>query len=53
MDLGIVRAIGTATLFLAFVGLCFWAWSPAQRRRFDEASQLPFLDEENPAGSAR
>jgi cytochrome c oxidase cbb3-type subunit 4 len=49
MELGIVRAVGTVTLFLSFVALCFWAWSPSQRARFDEASRLPFLDEERRA----
>jgi cytochrome c oxidase cbb3-type subunit IV len=53
MEVGIVRALGTLTLFLSFVGLCVWAWAPAQRRRFDEAARLPFLDEDTTAGSGR
>jgi cytochrome c oxidase cbb3-type subunit IV len=44
VDVGILRGIGTLVLFLSFVAYCAWAWSPAQRRRFDEASRLPFLD---------
>jgi cytochrome c oxidase cbb3-type subunit 4 len=48
MDPAVVRALGTLTLFLAFVALCVWAWSPSQKRRFDEASRLPFLDENDP-----
>ena len=46
MDLGIIRGTGTVILFLSFVALCLWAWSPAQRRRFDEAASLPFLDDD-------
>lgn len=46
MDAGMIRGIGTLTLFLSFVALCVWAWMPAQRRRFDEASRLPFLGDE-------
>jgi cytochrome c oxidase cbb3-type subunit 4 len=54
MDPAVVRALGTLTLFLAFVGLCLWAWAPSQKRRFDEASRLPFLDEnDNAAGIVR
>lgn len=55
MDPAVVRAMGTLTLFLAFVGLCVWAWSPARKSRFDEASRLPFLDEEErtTTGAAR
>jgi cytochrome c oxidase cbb3-type subunit 4 len=47
MDPAVVRALGTLTLFLAFVALCVWAWAPSQKRRFDEASRLPFLDEDD------
>lgn len=46
MDLGVVRGLGTLVLFSSFVGLCIWAWSPAQRARFESASRLPFLDED-------
>jgi cytochrome c oxidase cbb3-type subunit IV len=45
MEAGIVRGIGTLVLFVSFVLFCMWAWSPAQRRRFDEASRIPFLDD--------
>lgn len=46
MDLGIIRGTGTLILFLSFVALCVWAWSPAQRRRFEEAARVPFLDDD-------
>ena len=46
MDPGIIRGIGTVLLFLSFVALCVWTWAPAQRRRFDEAAALPFLDDD-------
>lgn len=50
MDLGVVRGIGTVVLLVSFVVLIVWAWSPRQRRRFDEASRLPFLGDDSPAG---
>jgi cytochrome c oxidase cbb3-type subunit 4 len=46
MDLGIIRGIGTVLLFLSFVAFCLWVWAPAQRRRFEEAAALPFLDDD-------
>jgi cytochrome c oxidase cbb3-type subunit 4 len=53
IDLGLVRGLGTAILFVAFVALWTWAWHPRQRRRFEEAACLPFLDERGarPAGA--
>lgn len=46
MDAGMIRGMGTLILLLSFVALCVWAWWPSQRRRFEEASRLPFLAEE-------
>jgi cytochrome c oxidase cbb3-type subunit 4 len=51
IDEGIVRGIGTVFLLLSFVALCVWAWSPGQRRRFDEASMLPFDDSDGGRGA--
>jgi cytochrome c oxidase cbb3-type subunit 4 len=50
MDAGTIRGIGTLILFVSFVVLCAWAWAPAQRRRFDEASRLPFLGDDEVMG---
>ena len=46
MDAGLIRGIGTAVLFGAFVWLCIWAYSPARRRRFDDTARLVFDDDE-------
>lgn len=55
MDLGLIRGIGTAVLFLSFITLVIWAYTPGRRKRFDEAAQLPFLGDEDAehAGGAR
>lgn len=50
MDPGTIRGLGTLLLFLCFVALCVWAYSPRQRRRFEEASRLPFLGDDTPGG---
>jgi len=44
MDPGLLRSVGDLVSFVAFVGLCVWAYSPAQRARFEDA-QMPFRDE--------
>ncbi len=46
MDINDLRGLSTLFLFIAFIGLCFWAYSSKRRASFDEAAQLPFADEE-------
>jgi cytochrome c oxidase cbb3-type subunit 4 len=45
MDAEVIRGIGTLVLMLAFLALCWWAYSPANRRRFEEDARLPFRDD--------
>jgi len=47
MDINDLRGLSTLFLFLAFVGLCIWAYSSKRRQSFDEAANLPFADEED------
>lgn len=51
MDIGMVRGLITLALFLAFVGLCAWAWSRKRKKDFDEAARLP-LEETSDAPPA-
>lgn len=46
MDANDLRVIITVTLFIAFLGIIFWAYSSRQKDRFDEAANLPFADED-------
>jgi cytochrome c oxidase cbb3-type subunit 4 len=46
MDINDLRGISTAFLMMAFIGLCFWAYSKKRKTTFDEAANLPFADEE-------
>ncbi len=46
IDLGVIRGIGTLVLLVSFLGLCVWAWMPAQRSRFEEAANLPLMDDD-------
>ncbi|UTW01721.1 cbb3-type cytochrome c oxidase subunit 3 [Amphritea atlantica] len=39
-----------ALMLITFIGLFIWVLLPGNKKRFDEASQLPFADEdESPA----
>ena len=44
MDLSDLRTIVTTLSFIAFVGVVFWAYNSKQKKRFDEAANLPFVD---------
>lgn len=46
MDINDLRGLSTLFLMIAFIGLCFWAYSSKRKKTFDEAAQLPFADEE-------
>ena len=46
MDHGLAQGFITLLTFLVFVGICVWAYRPANRSRFDEDAQLPFEDDE-------
>ena len=53
MDLGTLRSIGDLVLMVAFVALCAWAYSPAQRARFEEDGRLPFQDDPDDVAAER
>lgn len=46
MDQGIVGSIFTVIVFICFIGIVWWAFSSRNKKRFDEAANLPFADEE-------
>lgn len=45
MDVGTLGAISTVLVTIAFFGVCFWAFSPKLKKRFEEDAKLPFADE--------
>ncbi|MES2820039.1 MAG: cbb3-type cytochrome c oxidase subunit 3 [Pseudomonadota bacterium] len=49
MDIGTIRGIGTALVFIAFIGLVLWAYSSKRKSNFDEAANLPFADDPTPS----
>ena len=46
MDQGIIGSIFTVVVFVAFVGACYWAFTSRNKKKFDEAANLIFADEE-------
>lgn len=45
MDQGTVQGIGTLLAMLAFIAVCWWAYSGRNKKRFEEAARLPFADD--------
>ena len=46
MEANVLRSAITLLSFVAFLGIVWWAWGRGRKARFDEASRLPFADEE-------
>ncbi len=47
MDINDLRSIVTVVSFVTFLGIVWWAYGvKANRRRFEEAANLPFADED-------
>ncbi len=46
MDFSMLSSLLSALLFVVFLGIVAWAYAARNRGRFNEASMLPFDDEE-------
>jgi len=46
MDINDFRGLLTAILFLAFIGLCVWAWSSRRKSDFDAIAALPLEEDQ-------
>lgn len=47
MDMNsLFQSIGTVLVFLAFIGLFWWVYIAHKKSDFDEAANLPFIDDE-------
>ena len=42
MDVTTLRIVATLASFITFLGIAWWAYSRANRDRFDEAARIPF-----------
>jgi cytochrome c oxidase cbb3-type subunit IV len=52
VDINTLRSLVTVLAFVSFVGIVFWAYSGRTRRRFEEAAQLPFTEDESGSGAS-
>lgn len=52
MDVHAIQGIFTVIAMLAFLGVVWWAYRSANRRRFEEDALLPFLDDASDAPKA-
>jgi len=46
MDINEVRGIHTLLVMIAFLGICWWAYSARRKKPNDEAANLPFDDDD-------
>ena len=45
MDVNDVRALLTAVIFFAFIGIWVWAWSSRRKADFDASAALPLEED--------
>ena len=45
MGIGELQTIATVAAFIAFIGVAWWAYSPTNKKRFEEDAQLALDDE--------
>ena len=45
MDINDLRGLATLTFTIAFLGVCWWAYSKKRTKDFNEAALLPFADD--------
>ncbi|MGZ5079217.1 MAG: cbb3-type cytochrome oxidase subunit 3 [Usitatibacter sp.] len=46
MDINLIRTIVTVASFIAFLAIVAWAMHAGNRQRFEDASRLPFDEDE-------
>ncbi len=46
MGVGTLQSIATVSAFIAFIAIVWWAYSPKNRKRFEEDAKLAMDDEE-------
>jgi cytochrome c oxidase cbb3-type subunit 4 len=53
MDINDFRTLSTVLVFLAFIGVAWWAYGPSRKKYFDDAAQLPFHDDDTAPAPAK
>ena len=47
MDINDLRSIMTVLSFATFIGIIWWAYGKGSKKGFDEAANLPFVDDDD------
>ena len=47
MEAGTLRGLFTLFMFIAFIGIFFWAYSARRKNDFNEAANLPLEEDES------
>lgn len=53
LDINWLRSIVTLAAFAVFLGIVWWAYSPARKRRFERDALLPFDEADDRPGGER
>ncbi|WJW76869.1 cbb3-type cytochrome c oxidase subunit 3 [Thiohalobacter sp. IOR34] len=48
MDINDIRSLFTVLVFASFIGVWIWAWSSKRKQAFEEAANLPFVEDDIP-----
>ncbi|OYT88463.1 MAG: CcoQ/FixQ family Cbb3-type cytochrome c oxidase assembly chaperone [Burkholderiales bacterium PBB6] len=51
-DINVMRSVVTLVSLVLFLGLMLWTWSRKRKDFFDDAAQVPFLDDDAPVGTS-
>ena len=51
MDINDLRSLTTLFMFVVFIGIVVWAWAGRRQASFQDAAQLPFVDDLPVAGT--
>ncbi|MGI1678477.1 MAG: cbb3-type cytochrome c oxidase subunit 3 [Cellvibrionaceae bacterium] len=46
MDINTFRGIATIVVMIAFIGICWWAFTPKHKQKFKDAANLPFVEDD-------
>lgn len=53
MSLSDLHSIATVAAFVAFIGVAWWAYSPKNKKRFEQDAQLAFDDDDESSSQER
>ena len=50
MDLGLLRGLITVLTLIMFLGICWWAYRPSNRERFEQDALMALEDDQDLRG---